>query len=372
MPIEIARAAAPETRPKAWRRLGEIRIGGGIGAKERMFFTERLALLLETGNPLHTSLGTIESQTAHPELRQLIADVRENVSGGLPFSQALSKHPDAFPPAYVNLVAAGETGGFLHRVLQRLRDIDEKRQELRSTLISAFSYPAFLVVFSFAVVLFVLIVVFPKFGDLFQLIWDQLPITTRFLMVLGEWLRQYWLPGLVVFAVTGALGWRWVRSADGAAAADRWLLRIPVLREIAWQLHLIQFMYVMSLSLHNGVAMLDALSACREIVRSASFRRFVGLLESRVNEGRGIASGFQEAAFVPPLVKQMVATGEEAGGLAMVMERMAEFYEREWKQRLTVIAKIVEPAMLLVMGVVVGLIVSSLILPIFKLSRAVH
>jgi len=128
----------------------------------------------------------------------------------------------------------------------------------------------------------------------------------------------------------------------------------------------------MSLALTNGVPILDALGCCREVGGSARFRRFVESLETGVREGRGIAIGFEEAAFVPPLVRQMVATGEETGSLALVMGRMAEFYEREWKTRLNTLAKLVEPTMLVVMGVVVGLIVSSLILPIFKLSSTVH
>ncbi len=144
------------------------------------------------------------------------------------------------------------------------------------------------------------------------------------------------------------------------------------IREIATQFQLVQFLYVMSLSLENGVPLLDALRSCREIARSDSFRRFIGSLEEGVNEGRGIAAGFRKADYLPPLVAQMVATGEESGRLATVMGRMADFYEREWRKKLTLVAKIVEPSMLLLMGAVVGLIVSSLLLPIFKLSAAIH
>jgi type II secretory pathway component PulF len=305
-------------------------------------------------------------------MRAVIADLRGAVTGGLSFSQALAQHPEVFPPAYVHIVAAGEQGGFVHQVLQRLRELDEKRRELRSTLVSAFSYPAFLVVFSVAVVAFVLIVVFPKFAELFELIRDQLPITTRFLMVTSQGLRQYWIPLLLAAVTSGILCWGWLRRPEGRAALDRLVLRLPVIREMVVLFHLVQFMYVMSLALGNGVPMLQALRSCREIVSSVGFRRFVEHLETCVNEGRGIAAGFEEADFVPPLIQQMVRTGEETGGLAMVMGRMAEFYEREWKTRLTTAAKLVEPAMLVVMGVVVGLIVSSLILPIFKLSRTVH
>ena len=373
MPIEI-QTLASQLEPKAKRRrLNEITIGRrGVTVRDRIFFTERLALLLETGNPLHTSLETLEDQSASPEMRDVIVDLRERVTGGASFSQALSQHPAAFPPAYVNVVAAGEHGGFLFRVLERLRDLDEKRDELRSTLFAAFSYPAFLVVFSIAVVAFVLIVVFPKFSELFQMIWDQLPVTTRFLMVVSAGLRQYWLPVLSGLVAAGVLAWRWARRPQGRETLESIVLRLPVLREIVGLFQLVQFMHILSLALGNGVPMLDALRSCRAIVAGRAFGRFIERLEQGVTEGRGIAFGFQEAEFMPPLVRQMITTGEETGELVRVMERMAAFYEREWKNRLTALAKLIEPVMLVVMGVVVGLIVSSLILPIFKLSTTVH
>ncbi len=336
-----------------------------------MFFTERLSLLLETGNALYGSLEALETQTGS-EMRSIIADLRERVSGGQTFSQALANHPYAFAPTYINLVAAGEEGGFLHEVLERLRDMEERRQELRSTLTAAFSYPAFLVVFSVAVVLFVLIVVFPKFEEMFEMIRADLPVTTLILMSVSEVLRSYWAHILVSIVVAGVLLWRWIRTPEGAVALDRLMFRLPVVREIATQFQLVQFLYVLSLSLDNGVPLLDALRSCREIARSGSFQRFIASLEEGVNEGRGIGPGFWKADFLPPLVAQMVTTGEESGRLATVTGRMADFYEREWRKKLTLVSKIVEPVMLLVMGIVVGIIVSSLLLPIFKLSSAIH
>ncbi len=375
MPIEIHSAArTPASEARAPRRsAAEIRIGAPrICTRDRIFFTERLALLLETDNPLHVSLGVLEEQSENPLMRTVIGDLREGVAGGMSFSQALQKHPEVFPAAYVNVVAAGEQGGFLYRVLERLRDLDEKRDELRSTLLSAFSYPAFLMLFSTAVVAFVLVVVFPKFGELFTMIWDKLPVTTRFLMIVSAGLRDYWIAVLCGLGALGVLGWRWATRPRGRAALEGLALRVPVLREILVLFQLVQFMHVLSLALGNGVPMLQALRSCRAVVGGHAFGQFVQHLEACVNEGRGISAGFREVDFVPPLVKQMITTGEETGGLVRVMERMAAFYEREWKKRLTTLAKLVEPAMLVIMGVVIGLIVSSLILPIFKLSTTVH
>ena len=377
MPIEVS-ASPGESVAEARSGLAslastEIRLRAPVvTAKDRIFFTERLALLLETGNALHTSLEILEPQADNEALRVIVAGLRDDISGGLSFSQALAHHPEAFPPSYVSVVEAGELGGFLPQVLERLRDLDEKRQELTSTLFSALSYPAFLTLFSAGVVMFVLMVVFPKFADLFTMIWDQLPLSTRVLMTFSQILAGYW-PVLLVAGVALVAGtWSWLVHRGGRDTLDRWALRTPVIREIVVLFQLVQFMYVMSLSLDNGVTMLDALRSAREVVGSVSFQRWVQELEANVTEGRGLSVGFQEAAFVPPLITQMVTTGEETGSLAMVMGRMAAFYEREWKTKIEVISKLVEPMMLVAMGLVVGLIVSSLILPIFKLSTAVR
>lgn len=343
-----------------------------VSGKQRIFFTERLALLLETGNALHTSLELLEDQASEGGMAPVIADLRDDVSGGSSFSQALARHPDVFPASYVSVVEAGEAGGFLHEVLERLRELDEKRQELRTTLFSAFSYPAFLTLFSTGVVVFVLMVVFPKFGDLFTLIWDKLPITTRVLMTASHGLVDWWPALLAGLGAIGFGAWRWASRPEGKRAFEGWLLRLPVLSQLVVLYQIVQFMYVMSLALGNGVSMLDALRSCREVVASPRFQAFVRQLEENVSEGRGLAIGFEQAEFVPPLVRQMVATGEETGSLALVMGRIASFYEREWKTQLAMVAKLIEPAMLIVMGLVVGLIVSSLILPIFKLSTTVH
>jgi len=153
---------------------------------------------------------------------------------------------------------------------------------------------------------------------------------------------------------------------------DRVVLSIPGLRDIVVQLNVVQLLRVMGLSLGNGVGMIEALRSARDAVSSPHFRDFLVRVETGVNEGRGLHHGFDEEPLLPELVKQMIATGEESGNLPTVMTRLADFYEREWRRALGLIAKIAEPAMLLIMGCVVGLIVSSLILPIFKLSRAVH
>ncbi len=343
-----------------------------ISGKDRMFFTERLALLLETGGALQNSLETLKDQTDNPPLKAIISDLSDDVLAGRSFSQALSKHPQMFSSTYVNLIGASEHGGFMPNVLKELLKMEEKREKLRATIRSALAYPAFLTFFSVAVVLFILLVVFPKFGVLFESIRDQLPVTTIFLMITSDLLRQYWYAIFAVVLVSAILAYNFLKSPTGSETVDRFKLKLPFFRDIFIQIYLIQSLRVMSLSMTNGVSILDALSSCREVVDNLVFKRFISSTKKSVADGKGMAAGFSQGKFIPSMVRQMITTGEESGNLALVMDRIADFYERELESKLAMLTKIIEPLLLLIMGIVVGLIVSSLILPIFKLSRAVQ
>ncbi len=366
-----ARASdASVSRPSTFDRLFADR--AQVGPRERMFFTERLALLLETGVPLHLALESLAAQASGGAIARIALQLNEDVKGGSSFGRALASHPNVFPTTYVNLIAAAESGGFLPVALERLRDMEERQEELRATLRSALSYPAMLTVFSFAVVVFVLTVVFPKFEEIFAVLADDLPFTTRWLMTASDLLRDGW-PILLLGG--GALAWAgsaWLARPEGRARLDRGLLTLPVVGEIVVQLNVVQLLRVAGLSLANGVGLLEALRAAREAVGSPYFKRFIDRVCESVSGGQGLRTEFNAENRLPDLVKQMIETGEETGNLPMVMQRLADFYEREWRRALDTVAKLAEPVMLVVMGCVVGLIVSSLILPIFKISRAVH
>jgi len=367
MPIELDSPLA-STRPPNTPRLFGAR---APGLRERALFTERLALLLETGVPLHAALQSLLDQVEQAQLRAMIAAMCDDILAGERFSTALAKH-SLFPSTYVNLIAASEAGGFMAEVLVQLVELDEKEERLRSTLVSALSYPLILLTFSFGVVLFILVSVFPKFATMFASIHDQLPWTTRGLMVVSRLLTEHGALVAVVAAVVVGGTWLLVRRPDVRVAVDRAKLRLPVLRDVFAKIYLTRLLRVMGISLERGVTILATLEACRAVVPNADIQRFIRNLENDVTEGKGIAAGFQDSGFVPVAVRQMIATGEQTGTLGRVMSRIADSYDRELTRHLARLSKLAEPVMLLVMGILVGTIVSSLILPIFKLSRSVH
>ncbi len=342
------------------------------GLAERLLFTERLLLLQDTGVSLHEGLRELSEQEHDPEMAALLHSLLNDVLEGQPLSQAMAQHPGFFPATYVALVAAGERGGFLPQVLRQLLDLDEKSERLRSLLTSALSYPAFLTLFSTGTIIFVLVGVFPKFAGLFEQIHDQLPWSTRFLMQLSELLRHQWpwlLVGVAVLSLVGVLLWR---QEETRLRIDRLKLSLPGLRQIYVQVYLSQTLRVLGMSLSHGVPLVEALKACQDLVGNRVFRNFLLDLRQQVTEGSGLAQGFERSSFVPPMVQQMIHTGERTGSLATVMTRIAEHYERELAKRLALVSRLAEPVMLLVMGALIGLIVASLILPIFKLSRAIR
>ena len=343
-----------------------------VTARDRKFFTEQLALLLETGNSLASSLEIIARQTENISLTKIIDDISGQISSGKSFSQALALHPQVFSTTYVTLINASEEGGYMDNVLKHILDMEEKRENLQNTLTSAFTYPAFLIVFAGAVILFILAYVFPKFAELFESIHDELPAITLVLMWLSDITRNYWwaLVGGIV-AVIGLVLW-WIGQPNGLQKINDLTTHIPLIGNLILQIYLIQTMRMIGLSLENGVSLVDAIAACSDVVKNSRFIKFIDNVNQNVIEGRGFSSGFNETDFIPPLVRQMVQTGEESGQLALVTSRIADYYQRDLSRRLENLSKMIEPVMLLVMGVVVGLIVSSLILPIFKLSRAVH
>ncbi|WP_165390894.1 type II secretion system F family protein [Pseudoduganella lutea] len=366
MPIELDPPVSTG-QPRATLRitLGER----APGVRERVLFTERLALLLETGVPLHAALQSLLQQTDHPQLRLMIGTISDDILAGERFSAALAKHP-LFPVTYVNLVAASEAGGFMGEVLAQLVEMDENEERLRATLVSALSYPLFLMAFSGAVVLFILVSVFPKFSALFASIHDQLPWTTRVLLAVSNTLTQHGALVAAAVALLGGGGWLLARRPDVREKLDSLKLRAPLLKDIFAKIYMTRLLRVMGISLERGVTILATLEACRAVVTNADVQRFILDLETDVTEGKGIASGFNNSPFVPVAVRQMIATGEATGTLGRVMGRIADSYDRELTRQLARLSKLAEPVMLLVMGVMVGTIVSSLILPIFKLSSA--
>ncbi len=369
---QIQESNKTKSQVRSWNFNVSLFETSNVSSKDRIFLFQQIQLLLETGTPLHTGLTALAKHSEKSGIKNLLEKVIEYIDEGKSFSFALSNFPEIFNSTHINLISAGEEGGYLDKVLQQIVEMEEKREKLKETLLSALSYPLFLMIFSFGVIVFILVIVFPKFEELFSKIHDHLPATTKFLMWTSDALIHQW--PIILFSITGliVLIYLWIRSEKGEYFFDKIKLSLPLLSHIYTQIYLVQSLRVMYLSLNNGVTIVDTLRSCKHSVKNRVYRDFLTNVEVMVQEGSGISNGFSQAEFVPPLVKQMISTGEESGKLPTVMGKVADHYEDELLKHLKTLSKLAEPIMLVVMGAIVGIIVSSLILPIFMLSRVVN
>jgi len=281
-------------------------------------------------------------------------------------------HPRIFNDQFVSIVKGGEIGGFLDKALDRIVTMQEKRMALTNQVKLALTYPAFLCVIGFVVVVFILVGVLPKFTAFFAGKESILPWTTRFLMMLSHTVRHYWwayLPSTFA-AVLGAI--LWLKSTPGRALRDRLLVGGPLVSGLANKIYTCEMLRTLGHLLESDVPLLEALHVTRPTIWNLYYRRFVDEISDNVDRGGRFSLPFAGNPHIPRTVKQMVVIGEETGRLPYVMLRLASFYDIEIEHELKKFAARIEPIALIVMGAVVGVIVSSIILPLFRLSQALR
>jgi type II secretory pathway component PulF len=328
--------------------------------------------MLEVGTPLNLALEAVRRELSNPFFNNVLSDVTRDIEEGRQLSDALARHPKVFDKVFINMTRAGETGGFLRETLERLVRMQEKRQALRNQLRSAMTYPVVLTLLGVLVVVFIMVGVLPKFIGIFAGKEEILPLSTRILLAASESLRQHWFYYLAGCCATAVGIKLWAGSAYGRGAVDRMLIHGPVVSHLANQIYTSEMLRTMGYLLESHVPLLEALRVTGPTVRNSIYRKFVATIEETVSRGERFARPFGELAAIPPTVKQMVAVGEEVGQLPTVMLRLATYYDRRVDEALKRFVAIIEPLALIVLGGVVGMIVSSIVLPLFRLSRALH
>ena len=354
-------------------RLDMLKLSGRrIKAREIIFFTSQLSLMLEVGTPLTSSLTAIENQTKNPAFKEVIKAMGRDIEEGLQLSDAMRRHPQIFNSVFVSMIKAGETGGFLQKILDRLAEMQEKRQALIAQLRSTLTYPAILCLVGLLVVVFVLVGVLPKFITFFAGKESILPITTRFLMVMSHSLRAYWWVYLISTVGLILALKIWKESEPGQALIDRFCVSAPMVARLYNKIYTCQLLRTLGHLMSSQVPLLEALEVTQATIRNRYFNRFITQIVDHVEKGGRFAQPFTTYPYILDSVKQMVATGEEVGNLPTVMLRLAGFYDTEVDRELQNIASLIEPIALMLLGGVVGVIVASVILPLFRLAHAVH
>lgn len=337
-----------------------------------VLLVQNLVLMLQNGTGLVPAIAAMASQAERPALRQILTQIRDQLEDGAVLSDCLARHPRVFDSMFVAAVKAGEASGELAESLSRLSGMLDVRRQLRARLREALTYPAVVTAVMTVVMIFMLVYMVPKFGEIFRDMGDELPISTRLMLGAAGLIRSRWW-ALVPTLLAIGVGARWLlRHPRVTGLWDRAKLVLPVTGRFYGTAYLYQIFASLGLLLGSRVPHLEAIAIVRQSVRAPRFEGFFDGLSDQVEAGRGMSRAFTEAPFLPEPVKLSVSTGEAAGALDVVMVRLGERYREDLESDIRRLATVIEPIMLVVMGVMVGIIAISFILPMFKLSRAMH
>lgn len=340
----------------------------GISLRELALMSRQFATMVNSGLSLVRALGILEQQTSNPKLRRILAQVRSDVEQGRTLADSMAKHPQAFSSLYVNMVRAGEAGGVLDDVLQRLATFLEKEYTLRQKIKSAMVYPVILAVVATLALLFMTVFIIPQFVVFYrELDVGDLPVPTQILMWASLMIRSFWyiwVPALALAAYGFA---RWIRTPAGKAWWDRTKLRLPLFGPLVQKALLARFARTLGTLLGAGVPLLQAFEVTGKAVDNVVVEEGIQKVRSSIREGESIAVPLSSIPLFPPMVVQMVRVGEETGAMEDVLIKLAEFYEREVDNAVKRFASVVEPILIVCVGGVVAVVALAVLLPIWTL-----
>jgi general secretion pathway protein F len=340
-----------------------------ISTKDVMLFTQDLSMLLGAGLPVDRALSILIDVSENERFQEVIREILKGVQGGNDLSETLAQHPSVFSNLYVNMVRAGEVGGVLEAVLDQLGDFLESVQDLKDYIKSAMVYPLFLVFIGGASLIILLTFVIPKFAVIFSDLGQAVPLSTRFLLGLSELLRVYWwviLGGLLILSY-GL--WRYAGTPGGRLRLDQYKMAAPIIGETVKKIEVARFARTLGTLIKNGVPILHALILVKDIIGNQVVAGCVETIYDRVKEGERLSRPLEAAGIFPSLAIQMVTVGEESGRLDEMLLRVADNYEKAIRNMVKRLISLLEPAMILVMGLVVGFIVISMLMAIFSVNE---
>ncbi len=371
-PVELSEASERKQAETAARR-GEIHLFRRVGLQELALMTRQLATLLGAGLPLVPSLSALVAQIRSPLLKTTLAQIREEVNEGNSLTQSMSHFPRIFPPFYINMVRAGEASGTVNLVLDRLADFQEGQQALRSKIRSALAYPLFMFLIGSGVLFFLVTFVVPNITNIFREMHQTLPGITVFLIVVSGALKSlWWIIALVL--LSGIVGIRYaIRKTDqGRRLWDRFKLNAPLFGNLNRKIVVARFSRTLGTLLQSSVPLLAALEIAWNVVDNLIVADEIRRAAKEVEEGQNLSAPLSRSGFFPPIAVEMISVGEQSGNMETMLFRVADAYEKEVEANIILVTSLLEPAMILVMGAVVGFIVVSVLLPIFEMNQLVR
>ena len=369
VPITVNQVASQLDETGMAKRSGFI---NRLSTLELALFTRQLASLLDASLPLEQAFSALQEQAERAYVRDLVASIRSEIISGASLSEALANHPRDFTDIYRALIASGEQIGQLARVLSRLADYIERRNALVQKIKLAFTYPAIVTVVAFLIVIFLLTYVVPQIVSVFANTKQQLPLLTKVMLNISNFVRNY---GWIVFLATIALSFSWRRALNNPSIRMRWhswLLTAPIYGRFERSLNTARFASTLAITTSSGVPILRALQTSRDTLTNVAMRAQVEEATSSVREGASLAHSLSTSKHFPAMLIHMIRSGEMTGELPAMLERAANAQEQDLERRAMTMAGLLEPALILAMGVVVLLIVLAVLMPIIEINQLVR
>jgi type IV pilus assembly protein PilC len=345
--------------------------GGKVTEKDIVIFTRQFATMIDAGLPLVQCLEILSTQNENATFKKALQQIRQSVEGGATFAAALRNHPKVFTSLYANMVEAGETGGILDTILNRLAAYMEKAMGLKAKVKTAMVYPSTIVTVALTVVVFLLIFVIPTFKSMFEGFGATLPLPTLIVLEASNYMRAYFIHLVVVIAGAIFALKTWYKTTAGKTTVDGLMLKAPVFGILIRKVAVAKFTRTLGTLISSGVAILDGLditarTAGNKIVENAIYKT-----RSSISEGKTIADPLRESGVFPPMVVQMIAVGEQTGALDSMLGKIADFYDDEVDTAVSNLTALLEPLLMVFLGVIIGGVVIAMYLPIFKLVSVV-
>jgi general secretion pathway protein F len=371
-PIEITESATDgKDGPKHQRPVGGVL--KKVGLREVSVMTRQLSTLLGAGLPLVPSLTTLVSQTTHPEMKKTLAQIKEEVNEGNSLTASMSHFPRTFPPFYINMVRAGEASGMLNLVLERLADFNERQQELKTKIRAALAYPILMFLIGSLVLFFLVTFVVPNITNIFQEMHQTLPFITVLLIVVSGFFKSYWwIVAIISAIVISSVRYAVTKTTRGQYLWDKIKLTAPLFGDVHQKMAVARFSRTLGTLLQSGVPLLTAMEIVRNVVGNRLIADDLQTASLEVEEGQGLSKSLAKNGLFPPIVIEMISVGEHSGNLEPMLYRVADSYEKEVEASVIMMTSLLEPAMILFMGLVVGFIVVSVLLPIFEMNQLVR
>jgi type IV pilus assembly protein PilC len=340
-----------------------------VKIKDLSVFSQQFAAMIDAGISLVDALNILVDQTEHQRLRDVIRQVRDDVETGISLADAMAKHPAVFPQLYIQLVKAGESGGVLDTILNKLAAHYDRQDELNSMVRSALYYPAVILAVGIVVVIFLVTQVVPQFVDMFRDFGSELPLPTRMLLGISTFLQNYWWALLLAFIIMLFILARFRNTPAGKEKTDRWILKIPVVGSMLRKVYISRFSSTLAILVDSGVDLLTALAIVEDVVGNKVYGEVLTAARVRVREGSNLSEPLDDSGEFPAMVVQMLSVGEETGSIGTMLNKISTFYDRQVEASVDGAISLIEPIMIVLLAVMVGFVAVSIVTPMFDMYQ---